>query len=442
MTSISWSDVCARKAGLRVLVQILFTMLPTLVAAEPIPLRQMVDLALKHATGTAIAAADQNHIAATYRELRNNYIPQLNVGAGLGYSDGFPLSLEGAAPSLINVTAQSAVLNAALMNFMRAARADLASGALNAKDQRNQVVQDTVLSYAELAKWERRLSNLRETQSAAEQTEAAVEQRVKEGIDSEMDAIQARLSVARVKMHITEAEGSADVVREHLSKLTGLAIASIEIDPDSVPALPTPKLDEDSPDRTADNNPVVQSAVEHARAQFLRYTGERRGLWPTMDFASQYANLASFNNYEKYYPKGFQPNNVTVGVFIRLPFLNIAQHAKIQEAKAEAEKASKQAEAARDKASEQTLRLERSVAQLQAARDVADLEYEIAQKNLAAVRTRMESSTANLHDLDTARSLASERFITLQDVSFELESSQIDLLRARGELETWALGTN
>ncbi len=144
------------------------------------------------------------------------------------------------------------------------------------------------------------------------------------------------------------------------------------------------------------------------------------------------------NNYDAYY-KHFQPNNATVGVAIHLPFLNLAQHARVQEAQSDALKAKKQAEAARNQASEETLRLQRSVTQMQAARDVAELEYEIAQQNIEAVRTRMESSTANLHDLDNAQAQASERFITLQDVTFELERSQVALMRATGELESWAL---
>ncbi len=113
--------------------------------------------------------------------------------------------------------------------------------ALRTKDQRNQVIQDTVLSYAELAKWEQRLSRLRETEAAEETMQRAVEQRVKEGIDSEMDASKARLSVARVRLRLAEASGAADVLREHLSKLTALPAASFEIDPDSLPALPACK---------------------------------------------------------------------------------------------------------------------------------------------------------------------------------------------------------
>ena len=77
---------------------------------------------------------------------------------------------------------------------------------------------------------------------------------------------------------------------------------------------------------------------------------------------------------------------------------------------------------------------------MQAARDVAALEYEIAQNGLEVVQTRMDSGSATLHDLDDARSQASERFIALQDVTFEMQRSQVGLLRSTGELEKWVMG--
>jgi outer membrane protein TolC len=426
--------------GIRKLLLATLLFQPALSLAEPLTLKHAVELALKHANGIAIAAADEQHAAASYRELRNSYIPQLTAGAGIGWSDGFPLSLEGAAPSLFNVNAQSALINPALKDFIRAAQSDVKVSALRTKDQRNQIVQDTVLSYAELEKWEHRLDRLREIYPDVQKMEAAVADRVKEGVDSEVDDSRARLSVARVRLRLAEASGAADVLREHLSKLTGVPTASIEIDADSVPVLTALQQDDDSFAKTTDANPTVQAAVEHARAQYLRVDGERRSLWPSVDFAAQYANLATYNNYDAYY-KSFQPNNATVGVSIHLPFLNLAQHARVQEAESEALKAKKQAEAARNQVSEQTLRLQRAVTQMQAARDVAELEYEIAQKNVEAVQTRMKSSTANLHDLDNAQTQASEKLIALQDVTFEVERNQVALLRANGNLESWALGT-
>src|SRR5271167_3427471 len=77
--------------------------------AEPLPLDRAIRLALTHGTSTAIASADVRKAFASYRELRNNYLPQLVVGSGLGWSYGFPLTIEGSAPALLNAVAQSSV---------------------------------------------------------------------------------------------------------------------------------------------------------------------------------------------------------------------------------------------------------------------------------------------------------------------------------------------
>jgi outer membrane protein TolC len=431
--------------------------IPASLLAEPVPLKRVVQLALTHATGGAIAAADERRAAAAYRELKGNYTPQLSTGAGLGYSFGFPLGLEGSAPSLFNLNAQSAVLNPSLRDFVRAARIDSTVASLKNKDQRNQIIQDAVLSYAELAKWEQRLAQLQETERQTEKMQAAVSERVKEGVDSELDGTRARLSAARVRLRLAEAQGAADVLREHLSKLTGLPAAGLQTEAESLPDFPAQPRDADAPTWAAELNPAVQAAVEHARAQYLRAEGEHRSFWPSFDFAAQYALLSKFNNFQDYYipskpctvsgisvlcvTNSFRQNNATIGVSIRFPFFNASQRARAQAADADALKATKQAEAARNQVSEETLRLQRAVSQMQAARDVGQLEYEIAQKNLAAVQTRMDAGTSTIHDLDDARTQASERFIALQDVTFELQRAQLGLLRSTGDLEKWALGT-
>ncbi len=267
-------------------------LIPAALLAEPVPLKRVVQLALAHATGGAIAAADEQRAAAGYRELKDNYVPQLSTGAGLGYSYGLPLGLEGSAPSLFNLNAQSALLNPSLRDFVRAAKIDSAVASLKNKDQRNQIIQDAVLSYAELAKWEQRLAQLQETESQAEKMQAAVAERVKEGVDSELDGTRARLSAARVRLRVTEAQGAADVLREHLSKLTGLPAAGLQTETDALPDFAALPQDATAPAHAPDVNPGVQAAVEHARAQYLRAEGEHRSFWPSFDFAAQYALLS------------------------------------------------------------------------------------------------------------------------------------------------------
>lgn len=406
--------------------------------AESVPLQRAIELALAHSTSSMAANADIQRTFASYREVRNNYVPQLMAGSGLGWSYGFPLSLEGSAPALATVVAQSTVFNPAQSQFLKAARTEWhAAQALN-KDQRNATIQDVVVTYAELAKWEARLSRLQQDEALAQQMEKAVTQRLQEGVDSPVDLNKAKLGAARVRLHLAEARGSVDVLRRHLATLTGLPVSTIEIVPGTIPALPAVSQEDDLPGKAITVSPAVQSADQHALAEAFRAKGEHRALLPSFDFAAQYARLSTFNNYDQYYRK-FQPDNATIGLSIRLPLFNSSQRARADAADAEAVKAKAQATAARNQISEDTLKLQRAVEQLAAAREVADLEYQLAKSAAEASQTRVDSGTGTLHDLADTRAQASERFLASQDADFEYQRARLALLRATGELEKWAL---
>ena len=358
------------------------------------------------------------------------------AGAGLGASWGFPLSLEGAAPSIFNLNTQSALLNPSLRQFVKAARQEWQASSIRTKDQRNQVIQDAVLNYAELSKWEGLLNHLREQQGDAQKAEQIVEQRIREGVDSSLARSKAQLVTARVRLHLAQALGAIDVLRSQLAHMTGLPAASIETVAESMPALPELKQEEDLASEAAQSSPAVQAAEMRAAAQNLKARAEHRAMLPSIDFAAQYAVLSKYNNYFEFY-KRFERNNATVGVAIRFPFLNPSQHARAAAADADAAKAKSDAQAAKNQASEQTLKLQRSVEQLAAFQQVSQLEYEVAQANANALQVRLDAGTASFHDLEDARDQANERFNALQDANFEVERARIALLRATGELENW-----
>jgi outer membrane protein TolC len=407
-------------------------------SAEQVPLKRVVELALAHSSTMQASLIDEQRAFASYHEARYQYLPQLTVGSGLGKSYGYPLSLEGSAPSIVNTTAQSALINPALKDFVRAARTEYEASGVQTKDQRNQVIQDTVLKYAELSKWETLMSHLSHDYEDALKMEQAVNERISAGVDNPLLRNRARLNAARVYLHIAQAQGAIDVLRNELAQLTGLPAAAIETVPESIPPLPEVKQEDNLAAKAAQQSPLIQLADLRATSLAFRARGEHRSMWPSIDFAAQYALLASFNNYQNFFrPGSFQPNNATVGVEIRFPFLNPSQRARAQAADATALHARKDIETTKNQVSEQTLKLQRSVEQLAAAQQVVDLEYQIAKSNLDAVQIRVESGSATLHDLDDARNQANEHYDALQDTNFELERARISLLRATGDLEAW-----
>ena len=57
---------------------------------EPVTFQRAIELALKHSTAIAIADLDQRRAERGYAEARAAYTPQVNIGAGLGYSSESP----------------------------------------------------------------------------------------------------------------------------------------------------------------------------------------------------------------------------------------------------------------------------------------------------------------------------------------------------------------
>ncbi len=426
---------CAPRIGAFLLLAMLAV---SRLSAEPLPLKRAVELALAHSSTAAAASADQQRVFASYREARSQYIPQFILGSGLGKSWGYPLSLEGSAPSIFNFNSQSTVYNPALREFVRAARTDWSAATLQSKDQRNQVIQDTVLSYAELSKWETLLGHLQEEHEAAIQTEQLVSQRIKEGVDSPVMQNKARLVSARLRLRLAETQGAIDVIRNRLAHLTGLPAAAIETESDSMPPLPEVKQEDDLPGTAVQASPGVQAAESRAAAESLRARGEHRAKLPSLDFAAQYGLLATYNNYQQFFqPGSFQRHNATIGVVIKFPVFSATQRARAEAADATALKAKKDAESIKNQVSEETLRLQRSVEQTSAAREVADLEYQVAQSNFESLKVRLDAGSMGWHDVQDAREQVNERYNSLQDANFELERARITLLRATGELEAW-----
>src|SRR5215469_16279189 len=188
--------------------------------AEPLTLKRAVELALVHSPAAGQAAADEQRAFASYRETRDAFLPQLAIGSGLGDSWGYPLSLEGSAPSLVNLTAQSALFNPALRSGLRAARTEYKAVQVGTKERRNQIIQDTTLAYLELLKWQQLMDNLEKQHDDAATMEQMVAQRIQQGVDTPQQGTEARLSGARAKLRLAQGQGSIDELRSTLSQLT------------------------------------------------------------------------------------------------------------------------------------------------------------------------------------------------------------------------------
>lgn len=406
---------------------------------KPLPFRTAIELAIKNSAMTDVARADLQRSRAAVSQATNFFVPQVIFGSGLGFSYGFPLSLEGAAPSIFNVNVQGGLWNQAQKENIKAARSEVELTKAQNADRRNDVVMETALSYMQLDLLDSSISVQREQQAAAAKYQDVAMQRVEAGLDSKVELTRAKLAVARTHLDMAQTQAAADQLRLRLSQLTGLPVSAIQTSTESIPQLPQVSPDGDLAAQAAEQNMQVKIADYTALARQHKAEAERKQLYPAVDLVTQYAVLARYNNYDEFFRK-FQRNNVTAGVAIRIPFLSTAQRATAEAARFDAAKARAEARNVRQQVSADTLKLQRAVQQFSAAREVAQLEHELSQAEIHAAEAKIESGQASLKDAQNAQVVEHERYTAFLSSSFDLDKAQIQLLRQTGDLEQWALG--
>ena len=274
-----------------------------LLCAQSIEFRPALELALKHSGVMVAASADRARAAARYRAERYAYMPTVVFGSGLGYSLGQPIAIAGQAPSLFNVTHNQTVLNFATRETIKAAHSDSIAANIDYVDRTEQVILDTSLLYIELDNTQQRLTAAQQQKQAVDHALYIAQQRQQEGVGSVLDSKRAELDSARVDLRIAELETNLDVLRERLGRAIGRSPATLATVSGSIPAAPSLPAEDDLASVALANSASVRVADEHVRAAQARARAEHRMNYPSIDFAGQYAEYATFNNYSQYYKK-------------------------------------------------------------------------------------------------------------------------------------------
>jgi outer membrane protein TolC len=400
-----------------------------------------IDLALRNSTPVRIGAAQVQHAEAGVRLSVDAYMPSFVVGSSLGYSYGFPVG----QPSVYSVSASSVAFSFSQPDYIRSARASLLAAQLQLKDTRQQVIMDTALDYIQLTTVDEEITALDQQTGFVLRLVEIETDRVNAGLDSKVELTKARLTGAQVALRRLHLVDQADLLRVRLAHLTGLSPADIVTEPQTIPNAPEISREGSTASQVMDDNNGVKAAYASARSKLFTSFGDaRQNNRPTFAFGGEYNRYAKFNNYEEYYLR-FQHNNFNVGIQITLPVFDATRTAKAKDSSAQAVQATAEADQMRDQVGEQILQLQKSVAELTAQEQVAELQNELAQDQLDTITTQLHlgsgtpGAAAPLpKDEQGAHINERNRFVDALETSFQLTQARLSLLRSMGRIEDWA----
>jgi outer membrane protein TolC len=401
-----------------------------------ITLREAVALALKQNPELAIARLNEDKAAQAVRIARDPFVPRVTAGSGLAYSSGFPLSIEGSAPSIFQAQGVGFVFNRRQTHLIGQARENAKGFWLESDAKREDVVHRAAVLYLEAERAARLAQSAHKQEESLRKVAEVVRLRVEEGRELPVEAKRAELNLARARQRAQAFEADRRNAEASLAAVLGLdPSAGLRVAEEERPPLPGPPSEEAAATAALDASTELRRLESALRAKGFEIKAERASRLPQVDLVAQYSLLGRFNNYEDFFRK-FQRHNWQLGGAFQIPlFRGPGADARIAQAESDAARLRLELQNARNRAIADSRRLYQQVRQAEAAREVARLDLEFAREQLSVLLSKMEEGRTSLRQIEEARFAEDEKWISFLDSHYAVELARLDLLKHTGGLQ-------
>jgi outer membrane protein TolC len=397
-------------------------------------LKQTVELALRNSKEIQVAKIQASVADHAAQITKAQFLPNLYAGSGAGYTYGIPETPGGRAPSIFNVTYTEEVFNEQLRGQSKEQTEQAKAQRIALEETKNSVISRTAMAYLELGKVRHSLELLRKEQESADKILQITQERQGEGYELPVEVTKAQLTKAQVLQRILQLEGREDELEVFLRYQLGFSeTQAIEVTPEELPG--EAELAGDNLVALAvTQNSTLQLAASDVRAKEFRLKGERRGYLPTLELVSVYSLLGKFNNYSQFF-NHFQYNNFNAGVSVRVPLFSAQTRAAIGLAQVNLQAAQVNLANKKTELTADVRQKTRKVRERDAAKEVARLELQLSQQNLAVQQAQFDEGKLNLREVEKGRLDENEKWMAYLDANFQKQQAQLDLLKTAGQLD-------
>jgi len=403
-------------------------------AAIALTLKRTIELALQNSKDIQVAKIQASIADKAALINKAQFLPSVYAGSGLGYTYGIPETPGGRAPAIFNVTYTEQVINEPLRGVGKEQQEQAKAQKVLLADARNSVIMQTASAYLELVKVRHSEELLQKERESAEKIAGVVQQRADEGYELPVDVTRAQLTRAQVARRLLQLQGRDDELEIFLRSQCGLVPEQhIEVTPEDLPGA----AEQEGAKLVAtamENNTDMRLAQSDVQGKEFRLIGEKRGYWPTLQLVSVYSLLGKFNNYALYF-NHFQRNNYNLGIQAQIPIFSPSTRANVALAQTNLLAAKVSFTNKQNQVSSDIRRKTRRVREADAGKEVARLELQLVQQDLAQLQARFEEGNESLQVVEKARVEENEKWMALLDATFQRQQAQLDLLKTAGQLD-------
>ncbi len=420
----------------------LFWAFPAAIAAraqdtDKLTLHQAVTLALQNSRDVKLAQVQYNVALGEVDVDRAAFRPNLYTGAGGAYTHGFPSLPGGEAPSIFQLDYTQALFDPLLKGEQHAAEDRAKNQKLELDRVRDDVIVRSATAYLEFAKVRHSLELMLAEQASGAKILTAIHERVAADQELPIELTRAQLMLARIAERVVKSEDRQAVLDAQIRDLTGIPDGqSLEVEPEEASfaaELATAQSEAEIESLAIQNDRGLAEAENERAARVQILKGARGSYFPTVNLVGQYSVLSEINNYDEFYKK-FERNNVNIGVQVTIPLFAAKTRANVALAKSQLSESELMLGNKRQQVRFDVQQKARSVRELEASREVARLDLQLAQETLQSEQAKFDQNRVTLQDIEKARLDENDKWVAFLDVDFARQQAQLALLQATGQL--------
>lgn len=397
-------------------------------------LRQAVDIALKQNLDVAMARLEEAKAQAAVRVARDPFTPKVYAGSGAAKVWGYPSSIEGAAPSIVQARTDMALFNRPKSYELARVRENARGAALSTQSKSDEVVYQTAALFLDAQQMARSAASLKLEAESLERVNETVRLRVQEGREIPLEAKRVAVDLARAQQRQAALAGDLDYAQASLAVVLGFP-AGDRVRPaeDEQKALEVPDSEAAAREVALQNNREIRRLESQLQAKGFELKEYRSARWPSIDLVAQYSLFAK-SNYQAFF-NTFQRNNAEVGAAITVPLLvGSASKGLLTQVETDIMELRTQMNQTRNRIELDTQRSYQEMQKASSARDVARLDLDYAREQVSVLLAQVEEGRATQQRVDDARLVEQEKWIAYYDAQHALEKARLDVLRQTGTL--------
>jgi outer membrane protein len=419
---------------LKYILLLSFTTVAAFAEVHPLTLRQAVELALKENPDLVLSRLDQQKAQAAIRVAKDPFVPKLYAGSGLAKVWGYPTSIEGSAPSIIQTRTDMSLYNKPKRYELARVRETARGAEIDTLSKSDQVAYQTATLFLDAQQMGRSKQSLQLELESLQRVSGAIGVQVQEGRQLPIENKRVAVDLARATERVTALNGDLDYSEASLAVVLGYS-ADDRVQPvdEERAAFEIPASEQAATELALQNNKDIRKLESQLQAKGFEVKEAEAARWPVIDAVAQYSLLAK-TNYENFFTR-FQRNNGELGVSIQIPLLTgSAAKGLASQAQTDILELRTQMGQLRNRIQLDTQKSYQELQKAMSAQEVARLDLDYNREQVSVLLAQLGEGRSNEQQVDNARLTEQEKWIAFYDAQHLVENARMDLLKQTGTL--------